>query len=126
MSGEIDDRRAGPLREAVNLLIAGRVPATPITVQLLDLSRNGCKIQSAKCDRISQGATILLTISNLTEVAGQVVWQRGNSFGVQFSQDISEELIQQVLGDSAQRDSSGPDVFDSFGRILPNLVPLKR
>jgi hypothetical protein len=126
MPGEIGERRSGSRRESVNLLIAGRVPATPIAVHLLDLSKTGCKIQSPDAERIARGATILLAISNLSEVEGQIVWQKGDRFGIKFHEEISEELIQQVIGDSAHRDSSGPDLLDSFGRTLPSLGSKRR
>ena len=126
VSGEIGDRRSGSLRVSVNLWVVGRVPATPIVANLVDLSETGCRIHSHDGHLIAPGATILLNISTSSEVAGQIVWQRGEQFGVRFRVPISEELVQQLVLDSSHRDASGLGVLDSFGRPLPSPVSLKR
>ena len=87
--------RRASRRVPVDMTVSGRVPATPITAHILNLSATGCLVESRDIDRVARGATILLTMSTEVEVAGQVVWISGERFGVRFREPtaMAEQLL---------------------------------
>lgn len=106
-------------RAATNLRLNGRVPASPVLTEVLDLSPGGCRVRAAS-PLLKRGATILLSIAETTEIAGQIVWQQGREFGVQFHEELSEEALAQLqtgCGDSSPFNQVGRDRFGR--RMLP-------
>ncbi len=99
--------------------VVGRIPATPVNVTVLDLSTSGCLVE-ATAPLIKQGRTILLSLSDSVEIAGQVVWQDGSRFGVQFHREISTDELSSLMVRPDDRES-GTSLRDRFGRLLPPL-----
>ena len=108
------------MREAVDRKVRGRVPATPVAATIVDLSNSGCR---GRAEGLPQpGATILLRLFAGEEVAGEVVWRRGDEFGVKFHQEIGDELVARFQENAAFEESTGGEVRDKFGRRLPPLT----
>lgn len=79
-------------RVSTNIATVGRMPASFAEVTVIDLSTVGCQIHT--CSPLARvGATILLSLSDRDDVAGQIVWKEAERCGVQFFNDLSEEAI---------------------------------
>ena len=100
------------------------MPATPMRVELSDISKMGFQAVAPRLDLAKKGVTILLEIAPGETVAGQVAWHAGHRFGVIFDEPIDDRVVARVsaLGDEL------PDApeRDTFGRSLPTLKKLDR
>ncbi len=116
-----EDRRTGATRFNISLVVQGRVPATPISALLLNISLTGCLLETQESSVVSKGATIMLTVSGSITLTGQVAWGRGNSFGVRYHKPIDDDVLATIRRDAGQRDADSVELKDSFGRELPVL-----
>jgi hypothetical protein len=83
------------LRFATHIATNARVPSSAVDVVVLDVSTTGCLIQTQSI--LAQvGATILLRLSDIGEVAGELVWKDKNHCGVKFFTPLAEESIDLV------------------------------
>lgn len=119
------DRRAAAIRFKVSLAVQGRVPATPIMAKLANVSLTGCMLETAECELIAPGATILLTISNIITLAGQVVWRVGSRVGIKFQSRASEDTLVRIRRASSHLNVDTMAISDSFGRDLPDLASIR-
>ena len=94
----VDQERRSHPRIRIRRSVAGRIPATPIVATLLDISQSGCRAQTPQC-RLEPGTTILLDLTVSRTVAGQVVWRRGDEFGVKFGLEVPERVIAYLTGE---------------------------
>jgi hypothetical protein len=115
----MDQRKS--YRTKINRTVAGRIPATPITVTVLDLSTGGCAIEIGAI-AIPPGTTILLELSKKVEAGGRAVWSDAQRIGVEFYDRLTADELLSVLRESRD-DVSGDEaaMHDQFGRELPPL-----
>lgn len=119
-----EDRRTGATRFKVSLIVQGRVPATPIGALLLNISLTGCLVETDEPTVVSEAATILLAITSSITLTGQVAWKRGDAFGVAFHKPLTDETLERVRRESAQRGSRIIELRDGFGRELPAFASI--
>lgn len=75
-------------RQGSNIVLRCRVPVERVQVILCDISETGCRIELFD-GHVSKGSTIFFEIDARNELAGQVVWVRGNEAGVRFMHKLS-------------------------------------
>jgi hypothetical protein len=75
-------------RIETNVQLTCRVPARPCRAIMHDLSRVGCRIEVTGA-ALELGATALIDLPG-TQVAGRIVWLRGNVAGIQFDRSLSK------------------------------------
>src|SRR5690242_16666437 len=68
-----------------------RAPAMPFTAVMLDLSRNGCRLQVPH-SQVERGATALLDLPGAPQFPGRVMWSAGNLVGVRFQRRMSDAV----------------------------------
>lgn len=82
-----------------NIPTVARVPATLVTVTILDLSTSGCKLQTSS--KLAQvGATIIMSLTSQLDVGGRIVWQSDDTCGVEFDIRLHQELILDLTKDA--------------------------
>ena len=115
----MDQRKS--YRTKINRTVAGRIPATPITVTVLDLSTGGCAIEIGAI-AIPPGTTILLELSKKVEAGGRAVWSDAQRIGVEFYDRLTADELLSVLREGRD-DVPGDEaaMHDQFGRELPPL-----
>ena len=86
-------------RIATNIAATARLPASPAAVTMLDVSMAGCLI-STKSKLATIGATILVSLSERVEAAGEIVWTDGKNCGVKFHQPMSEKSIDWIASNT--------------------------
>lgn len=91
-------RVRGDERFGSDLATVARLPATGIALSVVDVSHTGCRIR-ADSELARVGATIIITISDLADVSGEIVWAEGGYCGVRFHTPISDELVDQIAND---------------------------
>ncbi len=70
---------------------SGAGAKTAIDCTIHDVSRSGCKLQSAKIDSLEND--LCLVISGFSEpIRGQLVWRNGNYAGIRFIRDGGDNL----------------------------------
>jgi len=74
-------------RTETNVQLTCRVPARPCRAIMHDLSHTGCRIEVAGAN-IELGGTALIDIPGGRQLAGRVVWVRGNEAGVRFERPL--------------------------------------
>jgi len=115
----MDQRKS--YRTKINRTVVGRIPATPITVTVLDLSTGGCAIEVGSI-AIPPGTTILLELTKTVEAAGRAVWADAQRIGIEFYDRLSADELLSVLRDCRQEsDGDEAAMRDQFGRELPPL-----
>ena len=112
--------RRGAHRFTANFRVAGRVPATPVEVTILNLSVRGCLLAHAQ-ESIRVGTTIVLDLSQLDAVTGQVVRQSGDQLAIEFHESLSPEALGRLLPADVDHHSSASELKDRFGRLVPPL-----
>ena len=75
-------------RIETNVQLTCRVPARPCRAVMHDVSRVGCRIEVAGA-AVELGATALIDLPG-AQVAGRVVWLRGNVAGIQFNRRLGK------------------------------------
>lgn len=101
-------------------VVQGRIPATPVLVTVLDLSTSGCMLRYDG-PPIRPGTSILLDLSELSEVAGQVIWRDTQLLGVQFDQDLTADAVVRMVAKDVDHFDQHTALKDRFGRTLPGL-----
>jgi hypothetical protein len=79
--GVVVKRRVEP-RWVAGATTSCRVPATPLSAKILDISRAGCPAQALRDDVAAKGAAIVLQLSPFLAAAGHIAWLRGRDFGL--------------------------------------------
>lgn len=82
-------------RRGSDLVLNCRVPIRQAQAILCDISETGCRIELFD-GFVSKGSTIFFEIDERNELAGQIVWVRGNEAGVRFMHKLSA-VIRQTL-----------------------------
>lgn len=121
-----DDRRKSATRFTISLLVEGRVPATPISARLLNISVAGCMIETMNYPLVAKAATIFLTITPSTVLSGQIAWNKGDMFGVIFHFPITPEVLADIRRRSGHLENTRMTLSDNLGRELPPLVTTPR
>ena len=67
--------------------VACRMPATPQSATIRDLSLHGCRIETAKPFAVL-GGSVVLNLGDWASVPGTVVWVDGNMAGVKFDRSL--------------------------------------
>ena len=75
-------------RQGSDIVLNCRAPVRRAQAILCDISDTGCRIEIFE-GYVQRGSTIFFEIDERNEVAGQVVWVRGNEAGVQFMHKLS-------------------------------------
>ncbi|EDL49276.1 PilZ domain-containing protein [Erythrobacter sp. SD-21] len=70
-------------RQGSDIVLNCRAPVQPAQAILCDISETGCRIELFD-GHVDKGATIFFEIDERNEIAGQIVWVRGNEAGVKF------------------------------------------
>ncbi|ANY18693.1 PilZ domain protein [Tsuneonella dongtanensis] len=89
--GAVCDRRSADRIESDACAIA-RIPASPHRVELVDVSRTGCRIRTMDGIAVPQGSTVHLDFGPGRRLTGQVMWSAARSAGVRFHQSLSGPL----------------------------------
>lgn len=89
-------------------------------VFLYDLCSGGCMIEAVRVP-ISVGTAIHLKLNRFIEVTGTIVWKRGASGGVQFTQKLHEAAVRHLGFTPQVLDFEALAPRDRFGRLLPPL-----
>lgn len=75
-------------RQDSDIVLNCRVPIERAQAILCDISQTGCRIELFEgC--VNKGSTIFFEIDEQNELAGQIVWVKGNEAGVRFMHKIS-------------------------------------
>ncbi|QZD90413.1 PilZ domain-containing protein [Qipengyuania aurantiaca] len=75
-------------RQGSDIVLNCRAPVHPAQAILCDISETGCRIELFD-GYVNKGSTIFFEIDERNELAGQVVWVRGNEAGVKFMHKLS-------------------------------------
>ena len=75
-------------RQGSDIVLNCRAPVHPARAILCDISETGCRIELFD-GYVNKGSTIFFEIDERNELAGQVVWVRGNEAGVKFMHKLS-------------------------------------
>ena len=78
-------------RQDSNIVLNCRTPVERAQALMCDISETGCKIELFD-GYVQRGATIFFEIDDRNELAGQIVWVRGNEAGVRFSHKLSHKI----------------------------------
>lgn len=74
-------------RIAIDADIKCRIPATPQSAIIRDLSVTGCRIETVASIR-GVGGTIVLDLTETVNVVGTIVWARGREAGIHFNEPL--------------------------------------
>jgi hypothetical protein len=85
----MDTERRRSVRLTADLGTVCRVPATPQSAKVLDVSMTGCRIRLAG-DALPLGSTVNIDMRARRPVRGQVVWTAGQSAGIRFDRSLPE------------------------------------
>lgn len=100
--------------------VQARIPATPVLVTVLDLSTAGCMIRYDG-PPIRPGTSILLDLSEMDEVSGQVIWRETEKMGVEFHQELAADAVARLAARDVDHFDQRAALKDRFGRTLPGL-----
>ena len=78
-------------RQDSNIVLDCRTPLARAQALLCDISETGCRIELFD-GYVQRGSTIFLEVDARNELAGQIVWVRGNEAGVHFSHKLSHAV----------------------------------
>lgn len=82
-------------RQGSNIVLNCRMPKDRVQAILCDVSETGCKIELFD-GHASKGSTIFFELDSTNELAGQIVWVRGNEAGVRFMHNLNR-VAREVL-----------------------------
>ena len=103
-------------RIETNVQLTCRVPARPCRAIMHDVSRVGCRIEVTGA-AIELGATALIDMPG-SQVAGRVVWLRGNVAGIEFNRRLSK-AVSIALG----LEEPDPEQVASGHADIANIAP---
>lgn len=69
-----------------------RIPATRVSVTIVDLSTSGCKLRT-ESELAQAGSSIVMSFINQLETHGWIVWKSGTECGVQFDNPLPSSLV---------------------------------
>ena len=75
-----------------------RIPATPLAVEIINLSRGGCAVRVSSDVTRAIGATVLLTLSDGIELSGEIAWIRHPRLGIKFHHQLDTETVLRLAG----------------------------
>lgn len=75
-------------RQGSDIVLGCRTPVQRAQAILCDISETGCRIELFD-GYVCKGSTIFFEIDHRNELAGQIVWVRGNEAGVKFMHKMS-------------------------------------
>ena len=75
-------------RQGSNIVLNCRMPRERSQAILCDVSPTGCRIELFD-GYANKGSTIFFELDAKNELAGQIVWVRGNQAGVRFMHNLS-------------------------------------
>ena len=75
-------------RQGSDIVLNCRAPVQRAQAILCDISETGCRIELFE-GFVNKGSTIFFEIDERNELAGQIVWVRGNEAGVRFMHRLS-------------------------------------
>ena len=78
-------------RQDSNIVLNCRTPVEGAQALLCDISETGCRIELFD-GHVQRGTTIFFEIDARNELAGQIIWVRGNEAGVRFSHKLSHRI----------------------------------
>ena len=90
----MDDRRKTE-RIPVNIGVSCRVPASPVSARILDLSHFGCQLETPS-RRVPAGSTVNISFDSEHLVSGQVQWSAGDRVGVWFARPLGKKIAVQL------------------------------
>lgn len=88
--------RSGERRE-INLPTLARIPHADARITVLNLSATGCKLRTDS-EAACKGTTVLVRLSAVDEIPGQIVWREQDLCGVHFHREIPAEMICRLTG----------------------------
>jgi hypothetical protein len=109
-------------RTETNVHLTCRVPARPCRATMQDLSHTGCRLEFR--DAILElGGTALIDLPGGSQVAGRIVWIRGNLAGIQFHRRLGRAVSIALGLDEPESEpepvaTTEPDAALSGGGIL--------
>lgn len=117
----MEDRRKSE-RAEIATRASCRVPATPISATIGDISMTGCQVQIDHSEHMLQkGATVLIALTDDFTAAGQVVWRKGSACGVKFNQPIDRRMLNDFCQSAAKSRSEKCRQQGSGIRTFPIL-----
>lgn len=78
-------------RTETNVHLTCRVPARPCRATMHDLSHTGCRLEFRDVT-LELGGTALIDLPAGGQVAGRIVWIRGNRAGIQFHRRLGKAV----------------------------------
>ncbi|MBA4764527.1 MAG: PilZ domain-containing protein [Erythrobacter sp.] len=75
-------------RQGSDIVLDCRVPIQRARAILCDISLTGCRIELFD-GFVNKGSTIFFELDDRNELAGQIVWVKGNEAGVRFMHKLS-------------------------------------
>ena len=101
-----------------------RVPARPCRATMHDLSHTGCRLEFREAS-IELGGTALIDLPGAGQVAGRIVWIRGNRAGIQFLRRLGKTAaIALGLEQPEPEPQPDPDADNgsNFGGLLRHWI----
>jgi hypothetical protein len=95
---DTDRERRAQMRVPADLQVGCRVPASPVSAMLSDLSSLGCRIRMQARVLVQPGSTIVVHLGDDDSAACQVVWIRRDEIGLRFYEVLSDGTIARALG----------------------------
>lgn len=114
------ERRVGERIETM-VELPCRVPATPCRAVMLDLSRDGCRLQMPHAN-FERGATALINLPGAEQFPGRVVWVTGNFVGVRFQRRMSDTLAAALGVGEAPPEPEAEPIVEEAPRALGEVV----
>ena len=78
-------------RQGTDIVLNCRAPVQRVQAILCDVSETGCRVELFE-GHVHKGSTIFFEIDERNELAGQVVWVRGNEAGIKFMHRLSGRI----------------------------------
>jgi len=99
-----------------------RVPARPCRAIMHDLSHTGCRLE-VRDATIELGGTALIDVAGGHQVAGRVMWMRGNVAGIRFHRRLSKAAsIVLGLDEPEPEPEPEPDTGPKVGGLLRHWI----
>ena len=76
-------------RKPVDTPVLCRVPATPSTARVKDVSHSGCRLAFMSGGPVTEGSTVNIDLGGPRPVAGQVMWSNRTEAGIRFDRSLS-------------------------------------
>jgi hypothetical protein len=79
--------------------------AEPVEVELMDLTRNGCRIM-VECE-LAPGNAVVLGIAGIGSIDGRVVWHGANGYGCRFDRELPAGSVTAAVRENVVRLGDG-------------------